>query len=1223
MRDKRVVEAGHLLAMLFVALLLVGAHQYMGAHPLLAGLLLAAFAAPYYAATRITGYRQFLYPSVLLLVLAYHLLLDAAGLPPALQPLAGLVPVVVIGIIAARNTLKQSLYGANALLIGAMALWILFRLTWFYQQAPLATALSLAGFGAYSWFRFRSTERRLPALAMVLLGSGGFLFLLYRYPQIALLIGTVATLLCCIVAHILVRAVPRLVWTHAAPALAAVYLLYMAATASPAALLPLGYLAVAAFWLNLALSLDRPEEPAIMGPLPARLASLLPLFSVAVLLALLPVALFYPWQPESVTVAYLAIFSLLFLAAARELQAVSLIGTALSRLFAGLGRIAPMAALAYVAVMGFPAGYRLAAGALSIGLLSLLWAWREEPKLLRRRSYFTYQAGLFFILAYYLAERRLGLTGILGIELASGALAVLAIVLIGLLLRKRISSACQTSLYEVASVAAIVAALIYPHGNPVEWSSAILLGLPLILVSALAFRATGQIATLFSIPVVLGLWLYVGEWLLGVRGEWLGVPYLVLGLAWAAGGYRLLRRANRWYPLLYFMWFVSVAISLLLFAPFHAAGAWGMPLWPLAFVLVARAESSRRDAPLAWGMEGMGAVLATAGAVVLLWNGRYAPAAFALLVDAVLYAWVAVRHRLWPYLYPSAACGVAAFFIALLAGGQTPMSLEYFLPLAAGLYSVAALLRRSGQSRAAFPLELSACAGALVGAAILLALPYGQLAVVGWIAGLGYLILCWLLARYGGERIFFAGAGLAAAFAIYEFLPSLAWVTPGNRLAFLIPIAWLIVLLGRRQQTTGDARGGWAFYAAAMAIAAAASLFVLWPMAPAATARIVLVGSLAVSVALLVWAKREIFIYCATLILAMLAYHFVQNSSDLFGRHLVGFFLWGTALLGIVFVSAVLRNVVRFRRPMVFVASPHWRYRYLYVIPVALLGVATFGAWGVETSSNPIFCGSCHEMRAYFSNWKASAHANSEIGCPACHYEAGLGGYAKAKMQGLSELVITLTGTQSTKPTAHVRDENCLRSGCHDVGQLTATRYAGRVYYFRHATHMRGAFLAAGLRVDAKTWRGPDLRCTSCHTGVGPESHFAVDTNACFTCHFQGATEPRPVLAGVGCVACHAVPGGERGAAKFDHAAAGVSRDDQACAGCHADLTHGSQAVEERRCRHCHLERSVNLLRAGTSAIHLEHVRGQGIACDWCHDEIRHKLEPPAVASAVHTSGGD
>jgi hypothetical protein len=87
MPDERTIEAGHLLAVLFVALLLAGANQYLGAYPVIAGLLLAAFAFPCFAAARIMGERQFLYRALLLLVLAYHHLLSAMGIAPALQPL--------------------------------------------------------------------------------------------------------------------------------------------------------------------------------------------------------------------------------------------------------------------------------------------------------------------------------------------------------------------------------------------------------------------------------------------------------------------------------------------------------------------------------------------------------------------------------------------------------------------------------------------------------------------------------------------------------------------------------------------------------------------------------------------------------------------------------------------------------------------------------------------------------------------------------------------------------------------------------------------------------------------------------------------------------------------------------------------------------------------------------------------------------------------------------
>ena len=819
MPNKRVIEAGHLLAMVFVALLLAGANQYLGAHPFIAGLLLAAFAAPYYTAARITGERRFLYPAVLLLVLAYHLLLHGMGIAPALQPLFALLPVAFIYTIAGQNLLhrperaSQALYGANGVLIGAMALWILVRLPWFYHQAPLATALALAGFCAYAWFRFRATGRILHSLALVLLGSGAYLVFLYWQPQLAVLLATVAGLL---IWGLFYRradgpALPRL--ETGALLAAGAYLIYMGTAAAgrppDPALIPFGYLVAASIWLQLALALSRPEQPDVLGPHPAVLPCLLPLFGAGIALALagcpLGQALFDRWTPIAPAVAYLAVFSFVFAATGSRLAqgSRSLIGVAAARLIAGLGRMAPLAALAYIAVQRFPAGLRLALGALSLGLVSLLWAYRQRPKLFVRRNYYAYQTGIFLILACFLVERRLAAAGS-PVDLAAGAGSALVVLATAWLLRKRVTGACRLSLYEVASMGAIVAALLYPLRNPIDPFLAAELGLPLVFVGAIAFLVVREVSVLFSIPVALGFWLYIAEWLLGVRGEWLGVPYLVLGLVWAAAANRLSARASQWSPLLYFMWFVSVGVSLALFSPYQAVGAWLAPLWPVAFVLVARGSSSRRDPAFAWALEAVGALLAIGAASVLLWQHLYAPTAFALLVYALLYAWVAARHGAWRYVYAAAAGAVAAFYLELLAVGWALFSLPFFLVVAVALSAVAMWLRRRGNGREALPLDLSAAAGAAAGAAILLSLPFGQMTTIGWTSGLAYLALYLLLSYYDAGQVFLSGAGLAGAFAIYEFLPTLAPVTAGNRIAFLIPTALVLVLLGRWRQAGRD-----------------------------------------------------------------------------------------------------------------------------------------------------------------------------------------------------------------------------------------------------------------------------------------------------------------------------------------------------------------------------------------------------------------------------------
>jgi len=418
-------------------------------------------------------------------------------------------------------------------------------------------------------------------------------------------------------------------------------------------------------------------------------------------------------------------------------------------------------------------------------------------------------------------------------------------------------------------------------------------------------------------------------------------------------------------------------------------------------------------------------------------------------------------------------------------------------------------------------------------------------------------------------------------------------VTQANRLGVFIPAAFVLVMLGRRRQQLNDTRGSWSLYAAAVAATLTASFFALWPTpASLAVSRLVLLVAMAVWVALLLWTQQEIFIYCATLGLALLAYNFVQSSADIFGQHLVAFFLYGSILLGLIFLASAARLRLRFRQPLLFAPPAHWYGRFAYVLPVGVLALATFGSWGVSTSSNPHFCASCHDMGTYFVNWKSSAHARADISCATCHYEPGVRGYVKAKFQGTSQLVATITHTQAHRPIAQVNNTTCLSSGCHSIDALAQPLYVRQTYFFNHAKHL-------GMIA-----RGPELRCTSCHTAVSTESHFAVDTNACFTCHFKAASEPRPATA-IGCVSCHCVPV-VRQAGGFDHAAAGATASDESCASCHERVAAGSPAVEPRECRHCHAETAVSLLAAGSTAIHSKHVTDKGVACDWCHGVVRH-----------------
>jgi hypothetical protein len=802
MPNKRVIQVGHLLAIFFVALLLVGARGFLATHPVLAAVLLAAFAPCYYFAAKITGYRQFLYPSVLLTVLAYQLLLHGAGLPVAWQPISLLIPVAAI-YLAARTRVPRSvenaalsLHGLNNLIIAVFSLWILFRVPWFFAHAAVATGVALIGYGFYLWLRFMASEKAVHSLATVILGSGGFLFLLYSHSQVTLAVGTVLGLLA--LGDLYSRGVLRRAETSALTLVGA-YLLFTAFTSTNASRLPLGYLVLAAMWLHLALELYRPEEVPILGPHPAPLPRLVPLFGAGILLALVPVALFYPWKPALVALAYLSILFVLFWAVGRDLaaQAVTLLGVGLARILAALGRVAPFAALACLAWQRFPASYSSAAVALFVGLVSLLAGWRQAPRMFLRRNIYVYQAGIFLTLAYFLAERRLAPHAMFATLLDSGALLLLGLIAAGYWVRNFLPPAYVQSLLDVSAVPAVAACILQVMHDPSSLPQAWFLGGILVVAALLALIKARQPAVLFTLPVVLGFWIYVFQWSAGIRGEALGLPYLVFGFICAGAGYVLLRERNRWYELFYFAWFLCTGVSLVLFYPYHLVGAYAVSLWPIAYLLIARASASSRDLLVASALEVVSGLLAAYSVAVLLFAGLYTAAAAALFIYALLYAWTAVTRGLWLYFYPTATCAVAGYFLVVFITAGARVFLPYFLPLAVAFYFLAAWLRGRQRLRDAYPFELATSIGAIVGAFLFLTLPFAHATTTGWLTGVAYFVLFLQLARYTQEQAFLAGAGLAGIFAICQFLPAVPGVTQANRLGIFIPAAFLLAVLGR------------------------------------------------------------------------------------------------------------------------------------------------------------------------------------------------------------------------------------------------------------------------------------------------------------------------------------------------------------------------------------------------------------------------------------------
>lgn len=276
-----------------------------------------------------------------------------------------------------------------------------------------------------------------------------------------------------------------------------------------------------------------------------------------------------------------------------------------------------------------------------------------------------------------------------------------------------------------------------------------------------------------------------------------------------------------------------------------------------------------------------------------------------------------------------------------------------------------------------------------------------------------------------------------------------------------------------------------------------------------------------------------------------------------------------------------------------------WFFRLLWfsLIAVPIGGAALFV--GVEISSQPAFCGTCHVMRPYYESWRTSSH--DDVACVECHIPPGIGAEARKKYEALSMVVSYFTGTYGTNPWAEVPDESCLRPGCHEQ-RLLSGREVFQSVLFDHRPHL------TELR------RGKRLRCTSCHSQIVQGQHITVTESTCFLCHFKDQKLNQDTGR---CTLCHEIPEKTITTAglRFDHA--DVKRFDMDCTLCHAGVVRGRGEVPRDRCLTCHNE-PARLARYGaTEFLHRTHVTEHKVECLNCHIEIQHEV--PEQLETVET----
>lgn len=156
------------------------------------------------------------------------------------------------------------------------------------------------------------------------------------------------------------------------------------------------------------------------------------------------------------------------------------------------------------------------------------------------------------------------------------------------------------------------------------------------------------------------------------------------------------------------------------------------------------------------------------------------------------------------------------------------------------------------------------------------------------------------------------------------------------------------------------------------------------------------------------------------------------------------------------------------------------------------------------------------------------------------------------------------------------------------------------------------------------------LTCASCHgydaTG---QNHFAVDLQACYTCHFTN----QGFNAGTGtCLNCHTPPTRQifvHGPPTMGQTPSIMDHQDILernidCASCHLDVVQGRSLVTARDCARCHdqeryLEDFETRDIETVEEYHRVHVAAQRARCQDCHQSVRHELIEPTL---VTTSAG-
>ena len=349
------------------------------------------------------------------------------------------------------------------------------------------------------------------------------------------------------------------------------------------------------------------------------------------------------------------------------------------------------------------------------------------------------------------------------------------------------------------------------------------------------------------------------------------------------------------------------------------------------------------------------------------------------------------------------------------------------------------------------------------------------------------------------------------------------------------------------------------------------------------------ISTLAYLLLLSVW-RLEIFPYLITVNLGLIAFAYARSNIDQFATQLLAIFLTIVAAVGLFILHPNLRQIMRYSKPGSFLMIKSWRGAILLTLPVIVLVVLVSLGLFAKFLDVPGFCVTCHYMKPYYDSWRVSTHA--DVPCVKCHYEPGLTPKLRGKVDGFLQLMKYATKTYSPKPKTGISDKACLRKGCHETELIKGPILYNETISFDHHEHL------------TKLKRGKELRCTSCHSQIVQGKHLTVTQTVCFLCHFKDRGIRSTAIGN--CRSCHGEPeeAVRYAGLEFDHLKFLEAKQDVSCVECHVGVTSGQGGVAPERCLSCHSRTEEDL--NDPEFLHKIHIKEKKIECFECHSDIRH-----------------